>query len=333
MGSGASTQDIEAQSDSDLALKFAELYKKNPERMEKVIQEGKQQASSGDTNEISPPPGANTSVSPGGSFEAEVARIMNAARAAPASLVPQLEARLQRYDGKVLRREGKPNLLTEEGAEAVRDCLAYLQGEAQPAGPLELKPGLCRASQDHVDDIGGKGSTSHTGSDGSSMQDRIERHGDWTDLIGENICFAEDAASEVVLSLLIDDAVKSRGHRKNIFNPRFKTVGIAFGPHKNFRHVCVMNFSGDYGPKVEKLATALTVTVDQSRTPAEIENLHKVLASVPFPEIKEKVIEALQNNEITIVLNYKPGSIESRITEGGVTNVLSGTWSTAMQPL
>lgn len=47
-----------------------------------------------------------------------------------------------------------------------------------------------------------------------ACQDRIERHGDWKEVIGENLDFGNKEALDIVLSLLVDDNVASRGHRK-----------------------------------------------------------------------------------------------------------------------
>lgn len=43
---------------------------------------------------------------------------------------------------------------------------------------------------------------------------------------------------------MIDDGIKSRGHRKNVFSPKFDHVGIAFGYHKTFEYMCVLDYSG-----------------------------------------------------------------------------------------
>jgi len=44
--------------------------------------------------------------------------------------------------------------------------------------------------------------------------------------------------------LAIDDGVASRGHRNNLFNPKFKVVGIACSNHKGYDYCCVLDYAG-----------------------------------------------------------------------------------------
>jgi uncharacterized protein YkwD len=68
---------------------------------------------------------------------------------------------------------------------------------------------LCR-------DLAVNSRTGHTGSDGSSVTDRISRHCSvrWV-THAENITYGNDSymARDAVIDLLIDDGVPSRGHR------------------------------------------------------------------------------------------------------------------------
>jgi len=48
------------------------------------------------------------------------------------------------------------------------------------------------------------------------------------------------------MNLIIDDGVPDRGHRTNIFNPEFKTVGLFLGEHKDLEYITVMDFSGGF---------------------------------------------------------------------------------------
>ncbi len=55
--------------------------------------------------------------------------------------------------------------------------------------------------------------------------------------------FATDER-EIVLALIIDDGLRSRKHRKNIFNPAFNFAGAAVGFHPQYRTVCSIDFAG-----------------------------------------------------------------------------------------
>lgn len=70
----------------------------------------------------------------------------------------------------------------------------------------------------------------HTGSDGSTMSDHVEKYAKDTEEYAENKATGVPregyAASEVITDLLIDDGVENRGHRLNLLNPDFNLIGI-----------------------------------------------------------------------------------------------------------
>ena len=64
--------------------------------------------------------------------------------------------------------------------------------------------------------------------------------------LAENISFGDsnsEKGKRVVLQLLVDDGVPSRGHRKNMFSPDYNAVGIATGPHSKFKSMTTMDFA------------------------------------------------------------------------------------------
>lgn len=139
--------------------------------------------------------------------------------------------------------ESRPYHMIEHG-KAVDEAVRFLQ-KTHPLPPLNLSPGMSRAAADHcAEQINGQ--LGHEGSDRSHGGDRIGRYGSWSATWGENISYSRKTAREVVLGLIIDDGTRDRGHRKNIFNPKFNYAGAAFGPHARFRTVCTIDFAGGY---------------------------------------------------------------------------------------
>lgn len=178
-------------------------------------------------------------------FEREMLAALNAARTRPSAFARHLVDLRRRFDGRLLQRPGKPNLRTQEGAAAVTEAIQALRSTA-PLDALVPSAGLSRAAHDHVCDTGPAGHTGHTGLDGSSMTDRVERYGSWRRAVAENIAYGTHSPREMVVQLIVDDGVPSRGHRENIFNASFQRVGLACGPHAQYQRMCVMDFAGGY---------------------------------------------------------------------------------------
>ncbi len=178
-------------------------------------------------------------------FEADVIIEMNLARTDPAGYAAHLESMLRHFDGRVLRLPGAIALQTSEGAGAVREAIRALRNAA-PMEPLTPSEGLGRAARDHATDQGPRAGMGHRGSDGSSMADRVSRYGEWGGSIAENIAYGSDTPRAVVIDLLVDDGVPSRGHRHNILNRDSRFAGVGCAPHGEYRIMCVIDFAGTY---------------------------------------------------------------------------------------
>ena len=149
------------------------------------------------------------------------------------------------FQGLQYVRPGQITIITQEGIAAVDDAIAALR-RARPAPPLTPSRGMSDAARDHAHEQGRNGRTGHDSSDGSTFVDRLDRYGSWERTVGENIAYGTSTARDIVVGLIVDDGVPSRGHRDNILNGEFGTVGIAVGPHTTYRTVAVMDLAGGY---------------------------------------------------------------------------------------
>ena len=146
--------------------------------------------------------------------------------------------------------EARSSHMIEHG-RAVDEAVHFLK-KTRSLPALTLSAGMSRAAADHcAEQVDGQ--LGHEGSDRTHGGDRISRYGSWTTTWGENISYSRKSAREIVLALIIDDGVRDRGHRKNIFNPKFNYAGAAFGPHARYRTVCTIDFAGGYAERSEPL--------------------------------------------------------------------------------
>lgn len=178
-------------------------------------------------------------------LEKEVVYEINLFRSNPSAYATNFIAPLAKhYNNGLLNYPGESiSIRTSEGVNALHECVRELK-KASPIGILQPNEALSKAARDHQKDQKKTGRTGHTGSDRSDVKKRIERYGTWQHTIAENIAYGNSSARQIVIFLLIDDGVKSRGHRKNLLNDNFKLLGVAFGNHPKYRTMCVMDFAG-----------------------------------------------------------------------------------------
>lgn len=101
---------------------------------------------------------------------------------------------------------------------------------------------LTAVAQGHAQRSGETGHVGHRGMDKRFAPLRGNPYTAW----GENCSYGYADAISIVITLLIDEDVREVGHRKNILNPAFNSVGVAIRPHKTYRVNCVI----DFGKKV-----------------------------------------------------------------------------------
>lgn len=176
--------------------------------------------------------------------EVAVVKELSWARTAPREYAQFLRELRPFYEGKKFKRPSL-TVLTQEGPVALEEAIAYLE-KAKPIGPLRWNEGLSRAARDHVRDQGRTRETGHRGTTGSTLQQRLHKHGLPLSAYGEVISYSLESPRMTAIQLLVDDGVANRGHRHLIFNPDFHVAGAATGPHLEFEAMTVVNLADGF---------------------------------------------------------------------------------------
>ena len=96
------------------------------------------------------------------------------------------------------------------------------QGSFPPAADLTWNAALTQAAVGHSDDMVTHNFFSHTGSNGSTLGDRVTAAGYAWRGVGENIAAGQGTVAEVV-----DGWMKSDGHCANLMNASYRDIGVA----------------------------------------------------------------------------------------------------------
>lgn len=173
----------------------------------------------------------------------------NRLRSAPADYTEVLLERRQQFRGKVYYRAGDPvGILTDEGITALDEALGVVQGQA-PLPPLQWSEALAALARAHVADTGPRGLVGHDSSRGQGFSQRLKLLEGHASLgpSAENISYGMASGRDVVLQLLVDDGVPSRGHRDNLLRQGMRYSGVGCGYHRRYTAMCVVIYARGKG--------------------------------------------------------------------------------------
>ena len=264
----------------------------------------------------------------------EIVEILNLARGNPKSFIPILEKHLATFtdDTHYADKNGRENLRirTREGKAAVEKCIEFLR-RAEPVRPVAANIQLELAAIDHAKDLCAHTDLMHNGSDGSSLQQRVERQGEWRGLLGENIDCGNRSALNAVMMMLIDDGVASRAHRANCLNPNFLVVGAAVGPHPLYGHCIVLDLATQVLSWTEVQTTDIVVVLDPTKTEESAsEEFHRVVRSIPVENVVKTIEEAMGKRDTVVTIDFKAEACTALVSlkKGKTVRKLNVKWGT-----
>jgi uncharacterized protein YkwD len=149
-------------------------------------------------------------------------QLINEARTDPAAAADRVTTNITPIVSATIQHYGVNLAATEQSIASTA-----------PQPPLAWNNQLAQAASAHSQDMANNGYQSHTGSDGSSPQQRIQQAGYSNPTTsGENAFAYANSVDEAMQAFLIDWGVQNNGHRNNLLQPgvspqnAYQQVGI-----------------------------------------------------------------------------------------------------------
>lgn len=185
------------------------------------------------------------------STEQAVMNEINIARTDPGKYIGYLEDYRKNFKGNFVTLPNLSAIQTNEGTAAVDEAIAFLK-KVSKLSPYTFSNGLNQSAKIQLTDLMENEKLGHRGKDGSDLPTRMNRFGRFGSINAENISYYAQDPRHIVMLMIIDDGVKMRSHRKNIFSDRLKVVGIAYGKGKADQGLCVVNFADSFSDSAQK---------------------------------------------------------------------------------
>ena len=113
---------------------------------------------------------------------------------------------------------------------------------------LQISKSLIPIARSHSQDMASQFELTHNSRDGKAYSQRLQEAGLFFKGTGENIAFSQSFLPEAIH----DSFMRSKGHRENILDPRFDTIGIGVFYNKNKGYYITQDFLTSLEAKSEK---------------------------------------------------------------------------------
>ena len=173
----------------------------------------------------------------------EVIAESNRIRTNPKAYIPILEGYLKNFDGNLLTLPDKHEILeTEEGPRAYKEAIEFLKNQ-KPINVIEYDEEASKVALEYSKFL----SNSKEGQveNENQIEQRVEKYLDYDYSISENIDFGGSTGVEVIVNLLVDDGVKNRTHRENLFSDKYEYYGVGVFEHPDYDFCTVIDYFGD----------------------------------------------------------------------------------------
>jgi len=130
-------------------------------------------------------------------------------------------------------------------SEGLEETILFVE-KKEPLPAFRTSKGLSLAARNLVNDRGPEGLTGHRDKDGKSTLERMNCCGQPGGKFGEYLGYGYLEGAALVAKMAIDEGAAGKEGEKYIFERDFLVVGVACGPHKSYRTMCVVDFAGSY---------------------------------------------------------------------------------------
>ena len=108
---------------------------------------------------------------------------------------------------------------------------------------LEIDNKLYKVAEGHCKYLCTNGTSGHIGSEGSTLQNRIEKQKIKSKEYAECIVYGYNNPISIINNLIVNKYSEKKKERKILLNDKFKKIGISLGEHLYFGYCCVIVFS------------------------------------------------------------------------------------------
>ena len=173
---------------------------------------------------------------------------INAVRSDPQKYIGYLEEYRKNFKGNTVTIVGAVPMVTVEGVTAVDDAISFLKTTTKLPPYLPSK-GLTQSANLQLKDLMEDSSIGHKSKDGGNLTTRLEKFGMTGNIYAENITYGTKTPRDILMLMILDDGVKSRSHRKNVFSTEFKIIGLGFGVGNKGEILSVTVFADSFREK------------------------------------------------------------------------------------